>query len=880
MSLRTRMAHGLRTLLRRSVADADLFDEVDHYVAEAAAAYRAQGLTESEARRAAQAEMGARTSVRQQIRGGNWEVTVESLAVDVLRAARRLRRAPAFAIVTVITLTLGVGASTAIFSVIRPVLLQALPYPDAERLIAIADAAGPGGAPMDVTFGTYRELAARSRTLEHVAVTRAWQPTLTGNGDAERLEGQSVSASYFGVLGIAPATGRDFSDADDRPGAAPVAIIADDLWRLRFGADGNLVGRSVILDGGPVVVVGILPHGFENVWNPAAQVWRPLGYDRSLPGDGREWGHHLQLLARLAPAVDLETARAEFAAIARTPAPQFTRPQWADLRAGFAATPLQEQVTAHVKPALVAVTIATFLLLLIAIVNVVNLVLARGADRRDELATCAAFGASRLRLQTPLVAEGLLLAIVGGALGVAVAHAMVGALVTLDGFALPRVGAIRVDNSALAFAVILSGLIGTAASALPALFVSSRDNPQASGTRIVSAHQRLRGAFVVAELALAVVLLVGAGLLVRTVDRLLAVSTGFRPDGVLTLQVQASGRRLEGPEAVRRFFDDARAAVQAVPGVTSVALTSQLPLTGDADVYGVGTRTAIALPPGADAGAFRYAVTPGYFRTMGIPLRRGRDIEDRDRAGAQPVAVISASVARRRFPDRDPIGEQIRIGPADNWFTVIGVVDDVRQSSLAAASGEGVYVPKGQWRFADRAMWVVVQTAGEPAAIEPAVRRAIHAVDRNQPIFKVATMAQRVAASAGRQRFAMTALDAFAAVALVLATLGVYGLLSGRVIQRTREIAVRSAIGATRSNIVDLVLRQAGGLAMRGILLGVVTAMLANRGLATLLFEVSPLDGGTYASVVAVLLLAAAIGALLPAWRAARIAPAAALQSP
>jgi putative ABC transport system permease protein len=879
MSLRTRIVHGLRALFRCTAVDTDVFDEVDHYVAEAAAAYRAQGLSDREARRLARAEMGTRSSVRQQVRGAHWDVALESIAVDIVRAGRRLRRAPAFAIITVVTLALGVGASTAIFSVIRPVLLQALPYPDAERLIVIADASGPGGGPIDVTFGTYRELTGRSRTLERAAVTRGWQPTLTGIGEAERLDGQSVSADYFRVLGVSPAIGRGFSDVDDQPGVAPVAIIANDLWRRRFGADKALVGRTITLDGSPVLVIGIMPETFENIWNPPARIWRPLGYDRSLPTDGREWGHHLQLLARLAPGIDLKTVRAELTEIARTPTPQFTRPRWASLSGGLMTTPLQEQVTAHARPALVAVTLATVLLLLIAVVNVVNMVLARGADRRDELVTCAAFGASRVRLQTPLVAEGLLLAVIGGALGIALAYAMVGGLVTIDGFTLPRVNAIRVDTTALVFAVVLSGVIGMVASALPAMFVWSTDVPQGPGTRIVVARQRLRSAFVVAEIALAVVLLIGAGLLLRTVNRLFAVSTGFRPDGVLTLQVQTSGAGFRDSEAIRGFFDRVRAAVQAVPGVTSAALTSQLPLSGDDDVYGVGTRYVTALPPGADAGAFRYAVTSGYLDTIGIALLRGRDIDDHDRAGAQPVAVISTSVARRRFPDRNPIGEQVRLGPEDNWFTVVGIADDVKQSSLTSVSGEGIYVPERQWRFADRVMWVVLRTVGEPAAIVPAVRRAIQAVDPDQPILKVAPMAQRVAAAVGRQRFAMAALDAFAVVALILATLGVYGLLSGRVIQRTREIAVRAAIGANRLEIVDLIARQAAGLTVRGIVLGAAAAMLVNRGLTALLFEVSPLDALTYAAVVAALVLAAAIGAMVPAWRAARIAPAVALRS-
>jgi hypothetical protein len=308
MSLLTALRHGLRSLFARAHRD-ELADEMEHYLAEAAAAHETRGLPAVEARRTAQIEMGSRTAVQQQVRAFRWETRVEAVVMDVRRAARRLRRAPGFATVTVLTLGLGLGASTAIFSTVRPVLLEALPYPAADRLVAVADAAGPDGAPLDVTFGTFRELMARSRSLQVAAVTRPWQPTLSGSGEAERLDGQSVSAGYFRVLGVPPMRGRDFTAADDVPGARPVAIIADGLWRRRFAAAPAVIGRTIVLDGTPVTIVGVMPHTFENVWNADAGIWRPLGYDPSLPAEGREWGHHLQMLARLVPGVDLEGAR-------------------------------------------------------------------------------------------------------------------------------------------------------------------------------------------------------------------------------------------------------------------------------------------------------------------------------------------------------------------------------------------------------------------------------------------------------------------------------------------------------------------------------------------------------------------------------------------
>lgn len=878
MSLGRQLVGGLRALLRPTRIDRDIADEVESYLAEATAAYREQGLSTDDAQRAAQRDLGSRVAVRQQMRAVGWETRLESLVVDLRRAIRRLKRSPAFTVVTAATLAVGIGASTAMFSVVSPVLLQSLPYPEADRLLTIADASGPARTPIDVTFGTFREIAARSRSLQRVAVTRSWQPTLSGEGDAERLDGQSVSADYFRLLGVHPDLGRDFSQADDLPRAQQVAIIAHGLWRRRFGADPTLVGRVINLDGAAVTVVGIMPPTFENVWNGQAQIWRPLGYDPSLPADGREWGHSLQLLARLASGISLDTSARELAAMARTPVAAFARPQHAALVSGFTIAPLQDHVTAAVTPTLRAVTVGTVLLLLIAAVNIVNLMLARAAERRTELVTCAALGASRTRQLTSLLAEGLVLALIGGTLGILLAHTMVDALVTFDGFSLPRVDAIRVDRSALVFAGALSAALGIVAGCIPGFVWSRSTDPTKSSRRIIAGNYRLQRYFVAAEVALAMVLLVGAGLLVRTVHQLWAVPSGFRAEQVLTLQM-ISGPQYRTPEAIRDFFLRVREAVQRVPGVAAAALTSQLPLTGDGDVYGAGTSDDSALPRGADMSAYRYAISPDYLQTMGIALERGRTIDERDRTGGQPVALVSASIARRRFPGRDAIGQQLRLGPADNWYAVVGVVGNVKQSSLAASSPDAVYVPEAQWRFADRAMWLVMRTTVDPATIENAVRQAIRDVDPNQPIVQIATMGERVASSMARQRLVMAAFDAFAIVALLLAAIGIYGVLAGNVIERKRDIATRTAVGASQASIIGDVGRQAIGMATIGVAAGGLAAATMSRGLVALLFEISPLDGLTYAGVAVLLLTAAAVSAVVPAWRAARIAPAVALQS-
>lgn len=879
MSLRAQLRHGLRSLLSRGGQQHELTEEIEHYLAEAAAAHEARGLSSEEARRAARLEMGSRTSVSQQVQAVAWETRLEAVAMDLRRAARRLRRSPGFTAVTVVTLALGIGAATAIFSIVRPTLLEPLPYPDADRLVAIADA-GVNGAMLDVTFGTHRELAARSRTLQVSAVTRPWQPTLSGSGEAERLTGQSVSAAYFHVLGVPPIVGRDFSAADDRPRAAPVAIIADSLWKRRFGGDRGIVGRTITLDGVAVTVVGVMPRSFENIINAEATIWRPLGYDPSLPADGREWGHHLQLLARLSPGVDLEQTRQELNALAHTPIPAFSRPPYAALRNGFVIVALQDRITALARPALRAVIMAAALLLLIAVVNVVNLLLARGVERRQELATCTAFGASRVRLVTPWLAEGFLLAAAGGALGVALAYAIVGTVVTADGLALPRVEAIRVDRIALAFAAALSAGVGLAAGYAAGGSLWWHQHNTAAPVRVTTAHQRLRRGLIAAEVAIALVLLVGAGLLVRTVRHLLSVPPGFRPEGVLTLQVQTSGPRYREPDALRRYFEEVRSAAGKVPGVLDAALSSQLPLTGDADLYGIATEGEGApTPQGPDRSALRYTVSSTYLDAMHVPLVSGRNIEEGDRWGGTPVVLVSASLVRHRFGGRDPIGQRLRIGSRDGWYTVVGVAGDVKQSSLAMAAPDAFYVAQAQSTFADRAMWLVVRTGGNPMSVEPEIRRAIRAIDPDQPVLRVATLEQRVAASAGLQRVVMLSFNIFAGVALLLAAIGIYAVLAGGVVERTREFGVRAALGATRGSIVVLVARHGAAAVALGSVIGLGVAAAASRGLTTLLYGVTPLDGFTYGSVLALVGLAAAIGALIPTWRAARIPPAIALQS-
>lgn len=881
MSLWRQLTRGMRALTRRRDVDRELADEVHYYFEEEVAALMAHGATRAEAQRTVHVRFGNEDSVREEVRSHGWENLVENLLADLRHGARRLRANPVFTVASTATLALGIGASTAIFSVVKPILLDSLPYPDAGRMMMLWDRTADGSR-LDVTFGTFRELEQRSRSFAAPSVLRPWQPTLTGAAEPERLEGQRVTARFFTVLGVRPALGRDFQDADDVVNAAPVTILSNALWQRRFNADRAILGKAILLDGDPYIVIGVLPADFESVLAPTAELWRPLQYDRAVASfDTREWGHHLRLVGRLRGGVGSAQAERELAAIARTELPELPRPRWAQMPNGIEVNPLQAEIAGPVKPTLIAVIGAVLLLLLIACVNVTNLLLARGAERQGEIALRAALGAGRRRLLQQFFAEGMLLATIGGALGVAVAAFGVRALMALSPPGLPRLAAIRLDAATFAYAFGATTLVGLLVGAVPALYALRADlgtTLQGTSRRSAGGRQRVRGVLVVGEVALAFMLLAATGLLFRSLERLFALGTGFHAEHVLTMQVQTSGRRLSDDGARQQFFAQALAAVQQVPGVGSAAFTSQLPLSGDRDVYGINLAGAAADDRAAGQ-AYRYAVTPDYFETLDIRLRQGRLLNESDATGPRN-AVINESLARSAFAGRNPIGQRIHVGDIRlPWFTVVGVVGDVKQTSLAEAGDNAAYIPAQQWHFPDTALWLVVRARGNVADLAPAIKSAIWSVDREQPILRIATLERVVQASTGPRRLALTVFEAFALIALILAATGIYGLLSGTVNERMHELGVRVALGASRRAILSLVMGQGLLLAALGSLIGLFGALTGSRALVTLLFDISPLDGLTHAGVILLLIVVAGVACALPAWRAVRVDPALALRA-
>ncbi len=805
---------------------------------------------------------------------------------DFRYALRQLRKNPGFACTAILILGLGIGATTAIFSAVNPILFEPLPYPHAGRMVMIWYA-GDDGSRIPQTFHTYRELAERSRAFESIAVMNPWQPTLTGALQPERLDGQLVSASYFRTLGVAPAMGRDFQAFDDVLRGPRVVILSNASWRTRFGADTAIIGRNIKLDDDNYAVIGVMPAGFDNVLAPSSQFWAPLQYDTGNMAwqQTREWGHHLRMVARLRPGVSLLQARSDLDRISHSPVPEFPRPAWASLDKGLIANTLRDDIASGVKPALMAILGAVILVLLIACVNVTNLLLARSARRRGEFAMRAALGAGPSRLVRQLLTESLVLATLGGALGMLVAQFGVGALLALSPPELPRVDAIRLDGTVFAFALGITAVVGLGLGLISAR-QAARGNlhrgVQENSARTAGGRQLTRRTLVVAEVAMALVLLVSAGLMLRSLTRLFAIDPGFDSSHVLTMQVEESGHRFDDDRARNRFFMQALEAVRQVPGVSAAAFTSQLPLSGDFESFGVQFQSD---PNDHSEAGLRYAVSPGYFKAMRIPLRRGRLLDERDVMGAPQAVLISESFAQRKFPGQDPLGQRVRVGSdigrADRpWGTIVGVVGDVKQASLALSESDAFYTATSQWSWVDRAQSLVVRAqTGDLAALTPAIKNAVWSIDRGQPIVRVATMDSLLARSEAERRFVLVLFEAFGVVALILAATGIYGVLSGSVTERMREIGVRVAVGATRGDILALIIRQGMALSALGIVIGLTGAVVASHALISLLFGISRLDPATYFAVIALLAGVSVIACGVPAWRAAQIDPASTLRA-
>ncbi len=883
MPLLPRVSSLWRNLFHKSRTEQELTEEIDAYLEMLIEQKIKDGLNPAEARRAALIELGGREQVKEQVREARAGYHLETLWQDLRYALRMLLKQRDVTLIAVFTLALGIGANTAIFSVVNAVLLNAVPYYEPQRLVWITEVYN-GNDHHGVGAASYLNLQAQSQAFEHLVALNGGRLDLTGRGEPERLESFSVTAGLFPALGIAPQLGRAFTPEDDRPEAARVALLGHAFWRRRFGGDPAIIGQALTLGGQSRTVIGIMPPEFRSIfggkgWSRDVDVWLPLALNaqRELTDNVSDVG----VFGRLKSGFTPDQARSESNLILRRlEQANPNRLQGMEAR----VTLLSEMLVGHLRLGLLALFGAVGLVLLIACANVANLLLGRAAARQKEMAVRAALGARRERLVRQMLTESLLLSLPGGALGLLLALLGVKALVVaLPPGPLAPFKASSIDSAALGFTFIAALLTGVAAGLIPALQSSQIDLNEAlkDGARRTAMLRprepgRISPVLVIGELALTLVLLAGAGLLIKSYLRVLAVEPGYNPENLLSLRIPLDKAKYPpGSPQQRAFYQQVLTSVKAIPGVKEVATGSGLPLTGDSGarlLEIVGRPTA----PGAKLPRVEYSeISPDYFRTLGMQLRAGRAFTEQDDEKAPPVVIINETLARRYFSGEDPIGKQIL--PPDP-LTIIGVVSDVKRFGLEDETRPEIYCPYSQTVTGPGAIFLVLRTAGDPLDFVAAVRQQIYALEVKQPISHVMTVERLMAESVASRRFQMLLFGLFAAVALALAAVGVYGVIAYSVSRRTHEIGIRIALGARPRDVLLMVVRQGGTLALLGVSIGLVAAMWASRALKGLLFELSETDPPTFMLIAALLLGVAFLACYLPARRATKVDPMTALR--
>ena len=797
---------------------------------------------------------------------------------DIAYAIRKLRTAPAFTLTVVLTLALGIGANTAIFSVVDGVLLRPLPFQEPDRLMRlrfIYNGEPDAGSPPEL-----RDFRTRSRTMESFAMYQGGAVNLVRDGaDPEQLVGVMVNANWFNILGISPELGRAFVEGEDVEGAPKVAMLSDVVWRRDFNADRGIIGRAIRVNGEQVTVIGVVPAGHGYPFS--AELWMPLVFTSSQLSDANRGARYLAMIGRLRGGATPDQARSELSQIGAGIARAFPD-KYKTL--ALDPVPLQDAIVGELKRPLFVIMGAVAFVLLIACANVANLFLVRATGRESEMAVRTALGAGKSRLVRQLVTESVLLSLLGGAAGLLLAQWGMKVLLRLAPPNLPRVGTATIDAAALFITLGIAVLTGLVFGLLPAMQldgdVASALRAGARGTRTRHASTRVRGAIVVTEVALAVLLLVGAGLLLRSFQQLLSIDPGFRPDHVLTFRLALTDRGYPSDTAVRNFATALDERVRALPGVKQVGIASALPLDGSDFTLSFTVRGRPPLPPNDEPATQVVAATPEFFGAMGIPVVRGRSYTRDAQPGTPKVVVVSREFVRRTFPNEEPLGKYIDLGWSQDGDrrggTIIGVVGDVKQGALSQETPPILYLPYAQTPL--QSLRIVVQTVVPPLSLTKSVRAAVRDVDRELPVFAIRPLEDYVATSIGPQRFYATLVGIFAAVALTLAAVGLYGVIAYAVSQRTHELGVRVALGATGQRIARMVVAQGLSLTIGGAVVGVVAALLMTRVLGALLYGVSALDPLTFAAVLLILIAVAALASYVPARRAARVDPLVAMR--
>jgi predicted permease len=793
---------------------------------------------------------------------------------EIRYCIRSLGKSPGFAILAILALALGIGANTAIFSVVNGVLLRPLAYGNPDRLVVILhDGQWP------VSPDDYLDWRRQSRSFQEMGAAQVWGAPLTGRDNAEVLSGMQVSPNMFSLLGVPPLRGRTFEAGDDQPGRGHVAVLSYQLWQRRFGGDPKIIGQQVTLNGESYTVNGVMPESFHFApfWATNADVWVPLLLDKRLNDRG---GRSLRIFARLRDGVALQQAQADIDVICRR-----LEAEYPATNAGMTAmvSPLEEKVVSNIRPTLLVLLGTVGFVLLIACSNVANLMLVRANGRMKETAVRLALGSSRWRVIRQSLAESLLLSLAGAAVAMVLASwGIRGLIASLPAKSLPRLDEVGIDKTVLAFTALIALLTGVVCGLAPALraFRTDLQETLKSGGRGSTAgrsEHRTRALLVISEVALALVLLVGAGLMLRTFEQLEAVDPGFDPHHLLTLEVAAAGKSYPtGPSRIR-FFDQLRLRLEAVPGVESVSFINHLPISGDIWNLGIIIYGRPDPPPGQQPTAAYRVVQPGYFATMKIHMLQGRDFTSHDLRDTAPVAIVNEGLAKHHWPGQNAMGQRLRLGA--NWLMIVGVIKNVKQTDWTQNPDDEIYLPYAQSDAQFGYMTLVMRAHGDPLALSKPVEEEVRSLNKDVPIAHVQSMEQVIADKLWRGRLAMTLLGLFAAVAVTLAALGIYGAISYSVSQRTGEIGIRMALGAASGDVLRMVLLQGLSMVGIGVMFGLCGAWILTRTLGSLLYGVTATDPLTFVAVPVLLTALSAVACCLPALRASRVDPVTALKT-
>jgi putative ABC transport system permease protein len=871
-------------VLNRSTADAELQSEIEIHIQQLTREGIATGMNESDARAAALREFGALDQIKEECRDTRRVGGIQDIARDLRYGIRMLRQSPGFTAVAVLTLALGIGGNTAIFSMVDAVLLRPLPYPDPDQLVLMFQV--PQKRPdalSGISFRDFEECRARNRVFSEIAGNTFHDLTLTGSGEPSIVNTADVTPEIFALLNAKPVAGRTLLPDDGNPGAAAVAVLSENLWRSRFGADPNLIGKSIALDMRSFTVVGILPASFRYPEGaPRQDVWISVRQDPLFgPLTSRPGVRLLGVIGRLKPGVSLTEAQAEMNTVGARLAQDFPAED-----SGFTIRirPYRQAVVRNVKPALLILLSAVGLLLLMACANIANLQLSQATARGREIAVRIALGASRARIVRQLLTESALLGLLGGGAGVLLAIFAVRILQPFLPAEVIQISSIHVGGPVLVFALLLSLLAVLSFGLAPALLATSSNlhaNIKDGGERTGPPGGRHARSFLaIAEISLAVVLLVGGGLLMRSFALVTAVNPGFDPNNVTEAEVSLPQFEYSTPQQWTAFSNELLTRLHALPGFQDSALAAPLPMDRQGQASFPFTIVGDPpLPAGKSITADYATVSPDYFRVMRIPLLRGRFFSEQDSPGSPHVAIIGETLAQRYFPNQDPVGRNMRFGfpPNSNVSReIVGVVGDVRDVALSQNPGPTMYVP-----FAQAPLYggeIVVRSSLSTASAAAAIRQAVHSIDKNLPVTDVLPFPDALGQSVSRERFRTFLLGSFSAIALVLAAVGIFGVTSYSTSQRTREIGIRMALGAERGEVLRLILRDAAKLALTGLGLGVVFALLLTRWIASLLYNVSATDPVTFTAVAILLFCVAIAACYIPARRAMRVDPIIALR--